>query len=65
MKAARGEELRLAILRTQGRCAVRAYKDGVGFTACNEPATLAVVTRGSMADATCDMHYKALTGHAP
>jgi hypothetical protein len=65
MKAAKGEELRLAILRTSGKCAIRAYKDGVGFTSCGAPATLAVVTRGAMADATCDVHFKALTGVTP
>jgi hypothetical protein len=65
MKPARGEELRLAILRTNGRCAIRAYKEGVGFTNCGAPATLAVVTRGAMADATCDVHYRALTGVTP
>lgn len=61
MKPARGEEARLAVLRTNGRCAIREYRHGLGIVACGKPATKAVVTQGSMADATCDEHYRELT----
>lgn len=62
LKPARGEEARLAIVRTNGKCAIREYRNGLGIVACGRPATLAVTTQGSMADATCDEHYAELTG---
>lgn len=67
MRAAKGEELRLAIARTGGRCAFRSYSPGLGqLAACGRPAALAVHEHGAgVATAACESHYRlAMTGGA-
>lgn len=59
MKAARGEDLRLAVLRAEGRCQRRVYYPGIGLAACGLPAALAVqADERETASARCEAHYR-------
>lgn len=59
MRAARGEDLRLAVQRADGRCQRRVYYPGIGLAACSLPAALAVQTDDdTTASARCEAHYR-------